>query len=351
MDEPTTSGPRRIDFDIRQVDHIVAGYIVMAGVWIVASGPASIWLASATGLAIAGLEMAKGLAFVLVTGLVLRRSLRLWAERVQLAAHREHQAAQRLREAEDLRSAFLNGVSHELRTPLTSIIGYSDTVQRLYHTHRTSEVPDLLERLTVNAHRLEDLILDLLNTDSLLRGIGHTALRPVDLDGLIRSATSGRDLAGRHLTLAGAPVTIHADVPKLERVMALLLDNAVRHTPDNAHITIAWQADDDATISLVFEDDGPGLPPTIVNRIFDPFTQGPDAAQGPNPGIGIGLTLVDQYIHLHHGTVTATNAPQGGARIAIRLPVRPDGTAHGWPSRLPTGAAGKGSEGSHVGMR
>lgn len=339
MDEPTTSGPRRIHLDIRQVDHIVAGYIVMASVWIVLSGPAFTWLSSATGLTITGLEMAKGLAFVLVTGLLLRRALRHWAERVQMAAHREHQAAQRLREAEELRSAFLNGVSHELRTPLTSIIGYSDTVQRLCHAHRTSEVPDLLERLAVNAHRLEELILDLLNTDSLLRGIGHTSLRPVDVDGLIRSVSREHDLAGRHLTLTGAPVTIHADVAKLERVIALLLDNAVRHTPDNARLTIAWQLDDDATLSLVFEDDGPGFPTTLANRIFDPFTQGPDAAQGPNPGIGIGLTLVDQFVRLHHGTVAATNNPQGGARIDIRLPARPRDDAPMAPERHLTNRA------------
>lgn len=73
-----------------------------------------------------------------------------------------------------------------------------------------------------------------------------------------------------------------------------------------------------------------GLPPDLVDKVFQPFVQGQEAAHGPNPGTGIGLTLVDHYVRLHGGRVTAANRAEGGTRITVRLPTTraavPEGT-------------------------
>lgn len=306
------------------MDRIAGVYMVVASLWIALSGPIVGWFADRASLPVSGLELAKGLLFVLATGLVLRAALRRWASRVEAAAVREHEAAERLREAEELRSAFLNGVSHQLRTPLTSIIGYGEIIERLCREERAAELEQLAHRLVVNADRLRGLVLDLLDTDALLRGIGHLQLRRTDIGNLIATVTADRDLGSRRLLLEGGAVEADVDPPKLERIIELLLDNAVKHTPPSAELLIRWERHGD-DVRILVEDDGPGLADDIRRTVFEPFVQGRAAVDSPNPGVGIGLTLVDQYVRLHHGTATAENIASGGTRIALTFPATQPG--------------------------
>lgn len=309
------------ELDRRYVDRVTGTYLVVASAWILLSGPAATWFARVTSLPQGGLEVAKGLLFVLVTGLALRTALRRWAGRVEIAAAREHVAAEQLRQAQELRSAFLNGVSHQLRTPLTSIIGYGEILQRLCREDAAEDREELANRLVVNAERLRGLVLDLLDTDALLRGIGHLQIRRVDVGALITAVTSDHALGGRRLLLEGGSVEADVDPPKLERVVQLLLDNAVKHTPASAELIIRWSERGDH-VQIVVEDDGPGLPDDILATIFQPFVQGRAATASANPGIGIGLTLVEQYVRLHHGTARAENLAPGGTRICLEFPSR-----------------------------
>lgn len=320
MEEQATD-PRPADLGLAPADRIAWGYLVAAGLWILLSGPATAWIARVTSIPQTGLEIGKGLGFVLVTALALRVALRRWADRLRRAALREREAADRLREAEELRSTFLNGVSHELRTPLTSIIGYGDTIQKLCDVGRADEVGQLADRLVVNAHRLQALVLDLLDTDTLLRGMGQPRLKPTDVDELVRRVVEAVDLGARRIVVAGTPIQVDLDVAKFERVVALLLGNAAKHTPERATIGLQWGAENGHLV-LTVEDDGPGLPPEILPRALDPFVQGRGAALEANPGMGIGLTLVDQYVRLHRGQVVAGNGPAGGAKVDVRIPLQ-----------------------------
>lgn len=320
MERRATARQHRLDeLDVDRVDRVVAAYLVLAGLWIVVSGPATAMVAGSAATQ-AGLEIAKGLAFVVVTAFALRVALHRWAQRLRAAARQEHEAAERLRQAEELRSAFLNGVSHELRTPLTSIIGYGDTVLELCRRNGETEVEVLARRLVVNAHRLQGLVLDLLDTDALLRGMGTTRLRSANVGELVHRMADGLDVGGRDLVLEGETVDAEVDVAKFERIVDILLDNAVRHTPRTATIQVRWARQGDDLV-LTVEDDGPGLPTDVADRLFQPFVQGPSAAEGPNPGMGIGLTLADQYARLHRGHVTAANRAEGGARFEVHVPL------------------------------
>lgn len=302
------------------VDRIVGVYLVMAALWIVFSSPLAAWLGRRTALTVPSLELGKGLAFVLVTGMVLRVVLRKWAASIQAAAVRERDVADRLRQSESVRTTFLNSVSHELRTPLSSIVGYGSTIHRHVADLSPKQVSELAGRLVANAERLERLVLNLLDTDALLRGVETVQVRRTDIGPLVRRAISQTDPGGRTIETDGPPLVAEVDASKVERVIQLLLDNAVRHTPEAAAVAVRWNHRG-SDLVLTVDDDGPGLGPEVVDRVFEPFVQGGLASASARPGLGIGLTLVDRYVRLHHGHVVATNRPGGGAHIEVVLPI------------------------------
>ena len=311
------------DLDRSKVGRVVLLYLVAAVTWIVVSGPAAAWVADRTDVSLLTLEIAKGLGFVVVTAAVLHTALRTWAGRVEAAALAERRAADRLRQAETERTAFLNSVSHELRTPLTSIVGYSQTVQRLARTEGSQRIPELTDRLVVNAERLEWLVLDLLETGTLMNGVHTARRRRVEIGALVERILGATDLGERTVEARGAPLEIDVDVAKLERCLQLILDNVTRHTPEEAHVIVSW-ADGDGAMDLTVDDDGPGLPERLTDHVFAPFVQGELATDQASPGIGVGLTLVEQYVRLHGGETTAANLPEGGTRIRMRLPREPE---------------------------
>lgn len=302
------------------VDRIVGVYFVVAALWIALSSPVAAWIGRHTVITVPSLEMGKGLAFVLVTGLVLRGVLRRWAGRIQAAADRERDVADRLRQSESVRTTFLNSVSHELRTPLSSIVGYGSTIHRHGDDLSREQVRQLAGRLVANAERLERLVLDLLDTDALLRGVETVQVRRTDIGPLVRRAVSHTDPGGRTIELEGPPLVAEVDGAKVERVIELLLDNVVRHTSDATDVMVRWSSQG-RDLVLTVDDDGPGLAPELADRVFEPFVQGGSARDAARPGLGIGLTLVDQYVRLHHGRVVATNRPTGGAHIEVILPI------------------------------
>ncbi len=309
------------DLGSGKADRVALAYLLVAGVWILVSGPTADWIARRMNVSLVAFELVKGLAFVVVTAVVLRFVLRRWVRRVEAAARTEHDAARRLRQAEHERAAFLNGVSHELRTPLTAIVGYSHTLDRLARNGRDADALDLTDRLVANATRLEWLVLDLLETRQLHDGVSQTRYRCVEVSELLARIADATDFAGRRVELAGDPVEIDVDVAKLERCVQLLFSNVIRHTPDTTEVAVTWREDGDDLV-LTIDDDGPGLPEQVSEQVFAPFVQGEQATRSPSPGVGVGLTLVDQYVRLHDGEVTACTRSTGGTRVQLRLPRR-----------------------------
>ncbi len=309
------------DLGSHKADRVTLTYLLVAGGWILVSGPAVDWIARRTTISLLTFELVKGLAFVVVTALVLRFVLRRWVRRVESAAMAERDAAAQLRQAGQERTAFLNGVSHELRTPLTAIVGYSHTLDRAARGGQALDTSDLTDRLVANATRLEWLVLDLLETSKLRDGVSQTRFRRVELSELLTRIADSTDFAGRRVELTGDPVEVDVDVPKLERCLQLLFSNCIRHTPDSSEVTVAWYPDGDH-LKLTIDDDGPGLPEQVSEQVFAPFVQGDQATQAPSPGIGVGLTLVEQYVRLHDGEVSACTRPSGGTRVQLRLPRR-----------------------------
>jgi len=228
----------------------------------------------------------------------------------------------KLARSEEIRIAFLRATSHELRTPLTAIVGLAETLQEHGQRLEPKLRTDLIDRVAVNACRLDRLISDLLDVDRLASGMVTANRAEHDVGELVLRVLAEVEAGGRRIETVLAPVTAHIDAPKVERVVANLVWNALRHCPVGGAVTVSLEEAAGALVLRV-DDDGPGIDPDYLELIFEPFVQGPDRHRDAKPGTGLGLALARELVKLHDGEITATNRPNGGARFEVRLPVGP----------------------------
>jgi PAS domain S-box-containing protein len=244
---------------------------------------------------------------------------------------RERDAAERLRALDEMKNTFLAAVSHELRSPLTSILGLAITLERTPAMDEADRI-DLLERLSVNARKLDRLLKDLLDIDRLNRGIVEPQYRSADVGDLTRNTVDSLDaLADRRVTFDISSVVLTVDTPKVERIVENLVMNAVRHTSPDRSIWIRVKAHGGGVLMSV-EDDGPGVPAELAEVIFEPFRQGPSASTHA-PGTGIGLSLVGRFAALHGGRAWVEDREGGGAAFKVFLPDGP-GAGERIPAQL-----------------
>jgi len=257
-------------------------------------------------------------------------------DREQEAAHqfaaaleRERAAAEHLRAVDEMKTTFLQAVSHDLRTPLTTILGIALTLEHRAAGLSTSDLADLLHRLSGNARKLDRLLSDLLDLDRLARGTLTPRRTPVDLGALVHRVVADAGVRDEHPVVVDAPpLHLSADAPKLERIIDNLLVNAAKHTPAGTSIWVRLRAQDDGGVLLAVEDEGPGVPPQLREQIFQPFRQGRTIADHA-PGSGIGLALVAQFAALHGGDAWVQDRPGGGASFRVFLPGTPGPDAPG----------------------
>lgn len=212
---------------------------------------------------------------------------------------------------------FAADASHELRTPLSVI---RSSVAALRGDERPPEERAMLEDIDAEAERmarLVDQLLLLARTDS---GTQEVERRPVDLaeaaadalDPLVRVADERRVA----LELDVAPAPVEGDPTRLRQLVAILVDNAIRHAPDDGRVWVGVSATtDDATLTV--EDDGPGVRPEDRSRVFDRFWRAADAPPG---GSGLGLAIAAWIVDRHGGSIRVSDRAGGGARFEVRLP-------------------------------
>lgn len=226
------------------------------------------------------------------------------------------------------RRQLLADVSHELMTPLTAIRGYSETLA----------MPDLGVDAATRAryfgivddetYKLEAIIGDLLDLAKLEGGGSTLAIEPVAVEELFNRVTDRHapTLGGRNITLeVDAPDTleIDGDPQRLEQVVQNLAANAIRHTPDGGRVELRGSVEE-GMVRITVADSGPGIPAEHLPHLFDRFYK-MDASRttgGATSGSGLGLSIVRAIVERHGGTVTAANAPGGGALFELRLPSR-----------------------------
>ncbi|HEY6678021.1 MAG TPA: PAS domain-containing protein [Actinomycetota bacterium] len=237
--------------------------------------------------------------------------------------HTEQELAEvleKLRAMDRLKNTLLHTLSHDLQNPLTAIHGAASTLERLDSQLSTDERRSLLKSLTDRTQHLRTLLTDLLDLERLDRGMVEPRRSPVDLPAMIRRlVVSSEALTGRTVEIDTEPVTIAVDQAKVERMVENLLANAARHTVD-ARVWIRVAAQDGGALISV-DDEGAGVPDDLKEKIFVPFSRGPEAAD--IPGSGIGLSLVAGFAELHGGRAWVEDRSGRGASFRVFLPDGP----------------------------
>jgi two-component system sensor histidine kinase KdpD len=227
-------------------------------------------------------------------------------------------------ETERLQAALLTSISHDLRTPLASIIG---SVTSLSEALDSSMRLDLIRNIRDEAERLNRFIGNLLDMTRLESGPLYLRNGAVELSDVVGSALRR---AAKMLTGHRTKAELQSDLPMLdaddvlfEQVLFNLLDNASKYSPTGSLITIrAWQ--DGSRIILQVLDEGPGIPPADVERVFDKFyrVEGPDRRRA---GTGLGLAVCRGFVEAMRGSITAGNrTDRSGAVFTVALPVLAD---------------------------
>src|SRR4029077_17312854 len=183
----------------------------------------------------------------------------------------EREAAERLRQADELKNSFLTAVSHELRTPLSAVLGISVSLKQADEMGLShAEILDLTERLEENARKLSRLLSDLLDLDRLAQGIIEPRRAPTDVAELVRHAVADTGVTESRIVHVDAdPLVVDIDAAKVERIVENLLVNALRHS-DGAELWVRVRPEAEGVL-VVVEDDGAGVPEALRAGIFEPF--------------------------------------------------------------------------------
>jgi signal transduction histidine kinase len=229
---------------------------------------------------------------------------------------------QRLQHQEEARRAFVATASHELRTPLTSLDGMLELLDDDLRGGNPDlgDAQQLLERARAQSRRLGRLAADLLD---LSRLDADVALRsePIELGELSRAVMAEFELgtSERRITPVlddpGAPIWALGDPGSVARIVRILLDNALRASPEGAEITVALRGGDTAELSV--QDAGPGVPPQERELIFERFQRG--MARGTEAGFGLGLAIGRELAERMGGELVLAERDRPGARFTLRM--------------------------------
>jgi signal transduction histidine kinase len=255
---------------------------------------------------------------------------RLAAALDEMAEHLQQKEAQRslaereLRAADQRKDEFLAMLAHELRNPLAPISTGAHLLKLLHSDN--AQITQTCAIIARQVEHMTSLVDDLLDVSRVTRGLVTLSTQILDLRKVVDDAAEQIRplmLARRHkvvLDMPTEPASVKGDHKRLVQVVANLLGNATKYTPEGGHITLHLAQQGDAWVIDV-TDDGIGMDARLVERVFDLFTQAertPDRSQG---GLGLGLALARSLVELHGGSVGAMSAGPGlGSTFTVRLP-------------------------------
>jgi signal transduction histidine kinase/CheY-like chemotaxis protein len=229
-----------------------------------------------------------------------------------------------LQESDRRKDTFLAMLGHELRNPLAAasaaLAVVSERGDDLTALHKVRKV------LGRSIGQIVKLVDDLLDVSRITRGVIAIDPRPVDLTSIVHHAIAPVQtlIAVQHheITLSLESLWVMADAIRLEQVITNLIQNAAKYTPEGGHIRVSTRSRG-AGVEIRVEDDGIGLDPHEIPRLFELFEQADKSLARTTGGLGIGLTIVHELVRLHGGTVHATSAGPGfGSTFIVRLPNR-----------------------------
>jgi len=230
--------------------------------------------------------------------------------------------ASALERGEEDRRRFMQDAVHELRTPLAVVEATTSAVLDGVYAHDDEHLRAIRDQA-----RLLSRIVDDLRTISLAEG-GRLDLHPerIDVAGVLgdaardieaRATEAGRAVAVEH---AAADLAVVADRDRVRQVLAALLDNALRHTPEGGRVVLAGRAAAGGAIRIEVRDSGPGIAAEDLPHVFDRLYQADPARDRRTGSSGLGLAIARALVEAHGGRVGAGTAPEGGALVWLELP-------------------------------
>jgi PAS domain S-box-containing protein len=266
---------------------------------------------------------------------VSSRGMDFAGERLLLSIVRDigdrKRAEEALREADRRKDEFLATLAHELRNPLAPI---RNAVQILRRKGSADSgllfARDIIDRQVQQLARLVD---DLLDVSRITRGMIELRKERAELPAIVeRALETSRPLieaAHHRLTVMfpAEPLWVIADVTRMAQVLSNLLNNAAKYTPPGGNLRLSVECEDGQAVIRV-RDDGIGIPPEMLSRIFEMFTQVDTSLERSQGGLGIGLTIAQRLVEMHGGILeAASGGPDQGSELTVRLPLAAESTA------------------------
>lgn len=231
---------------------------------------------------------------------------------------------QELREADRRKDEFLAMLAHELRNPLAPISAGSELLQMV--RLEGSQVRQTSEIISRQVRHMNNLIDDLLDVSRVKRGLVKLDNTALDMRHVIAEAVEQTgpiiQLKRHQLALHLPPdeMTVLGDGKRLVQIITNVLNNAAKYTPEGGNIVLQAEVLNDDVL-LTVKDNGVGMSPELLSRVFDLFTQAERTSDRSTGGLGLGLALVKSLVELHGGTVKASSDGAGkGSLFTIRLP-------------------------------
>jgi signal transduction histidine kinase/ActR/RegA family two-component response regulator len=262
-----------------------------------------------------------------------RRRLEAEQELLQHSAELQTQMREAIAESDRRKDEFLATLAHELRNPLAPVRNASHILRaRMPPTPELQWARDVIERQVTQMSRLID---DLMDVARISRGTIELRREHVALDEVVRVAVETSrpsiDAAGHDLVvrIPPEPIYLDVDVVRLGQVFSNLLNNAAKYTGAGGRIALTAEQDAQTAVVTV-EDSGIGIPPDMLARVFEPFTQLDRSLERSKGGLGIGLALAKRLVEMHGGDIQAHSpGPGQGSRFVVRLPLSPEQTGSG----------------------
>ena len=255
------------------------------------------------------------------------------SQRVQVAGRDEigelgrtfNSMAGRLQQAERQRRNMISDVAHELRTPLSNIQGYVEAIRDGLLEPTSTTLESIHQQVLHLADLVEDLrVLALAEAGDLRLRIEAHAVGDVLREAVepFRPRAQARNV---DLSLSVDPALPHAsmDRTRISQVVANLLENAIRHTPEGGSVGLTAGPGAAGMVRITVSDTGEGIPPEDLPNVFDRFYRADPSRARATGGVGLGLTIAKQLVEAHGGTIAAMSEPGGGAAFAFELPCAP----------------------------
>jgi len=230
-----------------------------------------------------------------------------------------NQMADRLDNLINSHKQLLRDISHELRSPLARL----QVALELARNETEGKADAELDRIDLEAERINQLIAEVLTLARFEQGAVQPNIEPLQLDALITAIAADASFEAESMqktvdisTLS--PCMVQADALWLGRALDNVIRNAIRHTSNSVEIASATEGN---RVTITIRDHGPGVEKLHMGRLFDPFFRISEAREHDGSGYGLGLAIASRAIALQHGSIHATNHPEGGLQIEIQLPL------------------------------